>query len=80
MDPQGIEPCGYFAWLCALAYSPLIPILVFALSRICLLGQLVQERKERRRLADEKPHVGQELDHALGDSIGFGRTNDRTLV
>jgi hypothetical protein len=53
-------------------------ILVFALCRIGLFCQLIQERKERRRLTDKQTHVGQKLDHALGNSIGLGRTNDRT--
>src|SRR5438874_6247749 len=46
--------------------------------RICFLGQLVQEGKERLRLADEKPHVGQELDHTHRNTLGLGRTNNRT--
>src|SRR5258708_3489936 len=61
-----------------MGYWPSIIILVFTLSRICLLGKLVQQRKERWRLTPEKPHVGQELDHAHGNPVRVGRTNDRT--
>src|SRR5205085_3795812 len=78
-ESAGTRTLRIFAWLCAPAYSPLIPILGSASSRICFLGQLVQERKERGRLADEKPHVSQELDHAHGDPICLGRPNDRTF-
>src|SRR5205823_4847599 len=77
-ESAGTRTLRIFAWLCAPAYSPLIPILGSASSRICFLGQLVQERKERWRLTDEKPHVSQELDHAHGDPICLGRTDDRT--
>src|SRR5438105_9945052 len=77
-ESAGIRTLRIFAWLCAPAYSPLIPILGSASSRICFLGQLVQERKARGRLADEKPHVSQELDHAHGNPICLGRPNDRT--
>src|SRR4029077_7293355 len=52
-------------------------LLVFGLSCICLLGQLVQKGKECWRLADEKPHVSQELDHAHGNSLCLSRTNNR---
>ena len=62
----------------AVTYLPLIPISASASSCICFLRQLVQERKERRRLTDEKPHVSQELDHSHGDPICLGRPNDRT--
>jgi len=75
-ESAGHRTLRIFAWLCAPAYSPLIPILGSALSRICLLGQLVQERKERRRLTDKQTHVGQELDHAHGNPLCVGRTND----
>ncbi len=45
----------------------------------CVVGrscELVQEGKERWRLADEKPHVGQEVDHAHSNAVRFGRSND----
>ena len=68
-ESAGHRTLRIFAWLCAPAYSPLIPILGFASSRICFGGQLIQEGEERRRLADEKSHVRQELDHAHGDPV-----------
>ena len=39
--------------------------------------EFVHGRKELWRLTTEQPHVGQELDHALGNIFGFGRANDR---
>jgi hypothetical protein len=47
------------------------------LSCIGIVSQLVQELKELLRLANKKPHRCQEFDHALGNSLGVGRTNDR---
>lgn len=47
-----------------------------ALSRVCLLGQLVQQVKKGGRLAEEKAHVGQELNDGLCNPICRGRTND----
>ena len=58
LNSQGIEPCEC-SHARRLPYSPLI--LVFASSCICLLRQLGHIRKEGGRLADEKPHIRQEL-------------------
>ena len=46
--------------------------------RICRLSQLSEHRGELGRLADEQPHVGQELQRAHGGPLGLGRANDRT--
>ena len=62
----------------ALTYPPLIPILGFASSCICFLRQLLHVGKERRRLADEKPHIREELKRTHRDTLGLGRSNDRT--
>src|SRR4030095_3609880 len=78
VNPQGIGSCGFFVWLFAVSYLPLIPILNSASSCICLLRQLSHVGKEGRRLADEKSHIRQELERAHGDALCLGRSNDRT--
>ena len=80
---MGRESAGHrtlriVAWLFAVTYLPLIPILNFALSCICFLRQLSQVGKEGWRLADEKSHIRQELERAHGDALCLGRSNDRT--
>ena len=55
-----LDPADLCMALCS-DYLPLIPILVLALSRVCFLRQLCHVRKEGGRLADEEPHVRQEL-------------------
>ena len=75
MNPQGIGPCGCLHAR-PLPYSLLI--LVFASSCICLLRQPSHVRKEGGRLADEKPHIRQEFKRTHGDTLGLGRSNDRT--
>src|SRR6266581_4658679 len=52
--------------------------LQLAASFICVFGKVVHESEECRRLADEESHIRQELDHALGDVLCFGRANDGT--
>ena len=66
------------AWLFAVTYLPLIPILVFASSCICFLRQPGHVGKEGRRLADEKSHIREELKRAHGHTLGLSRSNDRT--
>ena len=78
VNPQGIEPCGFFALLFAVSYLPLISILNSASSCICFLRQLCHVGKEGWRLADEKPHIRQELERAHGDALCLSRSNDRT--
>ena len=51
--------------------------LVPALGHIRIRCQIAQECKELWRLADEKPHVCQELGRARGGSRGVGGANDR---
>ena len=41
-----------------------------------VFGEILHEREKCRRLADEESHVGEKLDHALGDAFGFGWAND----
>ena len=67
-----------FAWLFAVTYLPLIPILVFASSCICFLRQPGHVGKECGRLADEKSHIREELKRAHGHTLGLSRSNDRT--
>ena len=45
--------------------------------RIGCLGQLIQEGKERGRLANEKPHVCQELKSTHGYAFRVRWPNDR---
>ena len=42
-----------------------------------IVSKVLHEGEERRRLADEEPHIGQELNNAFGDVFGLCRTNDR---
>src|SRR5438477_4279100 len=77
-EPAGTPTLRIFAWLCAPAYSPLIPILDSALSRICCLRQLSHVGKEGGRLADEKPHIRKELERTHGHPLRLRRSNDRT--
>ena len=77
-ESAGTRTLRIFAWLCAPAYSPLIPILGSASSCICLLRQPSHVGKEGRRLADEKSHICQELKRAHGDTLRLRRSNDRT--
>ena len=77
-ESAGTPTLRIFAWLCAPAYSPLIPILGSASSCICLLRQPSHVGKEGGRLADEKSHICQELKRAHGDALCLGRSNDRT--
>src|SRR5437763_14976375 len=77
-ESAGTRTLRIFAWLCAPAYSPLIPILGSASSCICLLRQPSHVGKEGGRLADEKSHICQELKRAHGYSLCLGRSNDRT--
>src|SRR5580765_4870540 len=51
-ESAGHRTLRIFAWLFAVTYLPLIPILNFALSCICFLRQLSQVGKEGWRLAD----------------------------
>ena len=44
---------------------------------VCESSQLGHIRKERRRLADEESHVGQELQSAHGNAFRVGWSNDR---
>src|SRR5438093_9514539 len=41
-----------------------------------VFGEVLHEREKCRRLPDEESHVGEKLDHALGDAFGFSRAND----
>src|SRR6266853_6031991 len=41
-----------------------------------VFGEVLHEREKCRRLPDEQSHVGEKLDHALGDAFGFGWAND----
>src|SRR5436305_12273341 len=75
IESAGLEPRGLRHISSDQGSSP--SILIFAFSRICLLGQPVQQGKESRRLADKKSHVGQELDHARGNPVCLGWTNNR---
>src|SRR5207248_7074867 len=77
-ESAGRRTLRIFAWLCAPAYSPLIPILDSALSRICCLRQLSHVGKEGGRLADEKPHIRKELERTHGHPLRLRRSNDRT--
>jgi len=43
---------------------------------IRIFCQVVQQLKERRRLADEKTHRRKEIDHAHRNPLCFGGTND----
>ena len=45
---------------------------------VCKSCQFVHKGKERRGLADEEPHVCQELQSTHGNTFRFGRSNDRT--
>jgi hypothetical protein len=46
-------------------------------SMVCVLCELGHVRKKRRRLADEKPHVGEECESTHGDAFRVRRSNDR---
>ena len=52
-------------------------ITVVAPGTVCVLRQLGQIRKKRWRLADEKPHVRQELQCTHGGAFRLRRSNDR---
>ena len=45
---------------------------------ICIFCEIGQKSKKRVGLAAEKAHVSQELDHATGNALRLGRSNDRT--
>jgi len=45
---------------------------------ICILRQVTQQLKERRRLADEESHGRQEVHHAQGNALCLSGSNDRT--
>src|SRR5262245_5547028 len=49
----------------------------FAFGRICVLCQLLHVVKERRRLADEEPHGGEECESPGGDAFRVRWPNDR---
>ena len=46
-------------------------------SVVCVLCELGHVRKKRGRLADEKPHVGEECESTHGDAFRVGWSNDR---
>src|SRR4029077_1615188 len=46
-------------------------------SVVCVLCELGHVRKKRRRLADEKPHVGEECKSTHGGAIRVRWSNDR---
>src|SRR5262249_9059534 len=46
-------------------------------SIVCVLCELCHVRKKRRRLADEKPHVGEECESTHGGAFRVRRSNDR---
>ena len=46
-------------------------------SVVCVLCELGHVRKKRRRLADEKPHVGKECESTHGDAFRVRWSNDR---
>ena len=60
--------------------GPWIPgprfILSAAAGVVGIFGEVLHQRKKRRRLADEKTHVGQKLDHALGNVFCLRWAND----
>ena len=45
---------------------------------IRIFGQIAQQLEKRRRLADEKSHRRQEVNHAHGNAPCLRRANDRT--
>src|ERR1700745_2816935 len=49
-----------------------------AMGGVRVFGQILHQREKCRRLADEKPHGGEEFDHPHGDAFGFSRANHGT--
>ena len=50
--------------------------LSLAASLVCIFSKVVHESEECGRLAYKQAHIRQELDYALGNAFGLGRTNN----